>query len=278
RAGIEIQCIDCHGTPSKRPNLLTTGPAAYTSSADGKGRNLATLRNPEGKRRFERVGDKLYQNGMVLNKDGKYDRWEVVQVVDTITPGADHYNPKSHLAKTVRFSPEGQMVWGDMPADPSQCAHYNKNMTCIACHSSWNPSCYGCHLAQKANIKTPGLHYEGDVSKNRVSYNFQTLRDDIFMIGRDGDVTGNRINPCRSSCAIHVTSYNGNREGIYNQQQTICGDGLSGIAFSSNVPHTVRGKGETKLCTDCHLSVANDNNAIMAQLLMQGTGYMNFMG
>src|SRR4029434_5291454 len=31
-------------------------------------------------------------------------------------------------------------------------------------------------------------------------------------------------------------------------------------------------------CTDCHLSNKNDNNAWMAQLLMQGTNYMNLIG
>src|SRR5690606_29543598 len=71
---------------------------------------------------------------------------------------------------------------------------------------------------------------------------------------------------------------NGNRESIYVQQQTISADGMSGIAFSTNVPHTVRGKGETKMCNDCHLARENDNNAIMAQLLMQGTNFLNFMG
>src|SRR5438067_1276663 len=160
---------------------------------------------------------------------------------------------------------------------------------CIACHSSWNPSCFGCHLLQKANRKLPALHNEGDVTRNLVNYNFQTLRDDVYMLGRDGLVTGNRIGPARSSCAIHVSSYNNNREDIYHQQQTISGCGLSGIAFSTNVPHTVRGgnkhildpapgTSETKQCSDCHLSKNNDNNAIMAQLLMQGTNYTNFMG
>src|SRR5262249_47633103 len=38
------------------------------------------------------------------------------------------------------------------------------------------------------------------------------------------------------------------------------------------------GRGETKGCTDCHVSKDNDNNAIMAQHLMHGTGYVNFMG
>ena len=32
------------------------------------------------------------------------------------------------------------------------------------------------------------------------------------------------------------------------------------------------------MCTDCHVSKNNDNNAIMAQLLMQGTNYVNFIG
>jgi hypothetical protein len=35
---------------------------------------------------------------------------------------------------------------------------------------------------------------------------------------------------------------------------------------------------ETKMCTDCHVSVANDNNAWMATLLMQGSNYVNFIG
>src|SRR4029077_16854480 len=38
------------------------------------------------------------------------------------------------------------------------------------------------------------------------------------------------------------------------------------------------GRNETKQCTDCHLSRNDDNNAIMAQLLMQGTNYTNFIG
>src|SRR5690606_32421666 len=35
---------------------------------------------------------------------------------------------------------------------------------------------------------------------------------------------------------------------------------------------------ETKTCSDCHLSENDDNNAIMAQLLLLGTNYVNFVG
>jgi hypothetical protein len=274
RAGCEIQCIDCHGTPSKRATLRTSGPASYTSSKEG-GRNLEAMRTPSGKRRFERDGDRIFQNSMV-EKDL---RWEVPQVVDTITPSNARYNARSALAKTVRFGPDNKMVWGSVPPEGEKgCAHKNSNMSCIACHSSWNPSCYGCHLPQRANEKMPNLHNEGDVSRNYVAYNFQTLREEVYMLAHDGDATGNRIGPVRSSCAIHVTSYNQNREAVYVQQQTISSEGLSGIAFSSNVPHTVRGRDGTKQCSDCHVSKANDNNALMAQLLMHGTNYLNWIG
>jgi hypothetical protein len=281
RAAVEIQCIDCHGTPTSYATLKTTGPASYTSAPDGKGRNLLAMRTPFGTPRFEvREGPngtrRYFQNSNVE----KGLQWELVQTKDTVTKGHARYNEKAALAKTVRFDKAtGKMVWGDMPAD-GKCAHTNDNMTCIACHSSWNPSCFGCHLPQRANIKAPMLHGDGDVQRNYTAYNFQTLRDDTYMIARDGDATGNRINPARSSCAIHVGSYNGNREAIYVQQQTISAEGYGGIAFSTNVPHTVRGRGarETKQCTDCHLSKANDNNAWMGQLLMHGTGFMNFVG
>jgi hypothetical protein len=289
RAAMEIQCIDCHGTVTKPPTLRTSGPAAA-----GQGRNLETLVTPFGKRRFERRGSQIIQNSMV-ERDLS---WEIVQTRDTIDRSSPHYNERARLAKTVRFDKYGNLAWGDVPnKDEKVCAHANQNMSCIACHSSWNQSCFGCHLPQRANIKAPQLHNEGDVTRNLVSYNFQTLRDDVYMLAHDGDVTGNRIGPARSSCAIHVGSYNQNREAIYHQQQTISAEGLSGIAFSSNVPHTVRGgtpvkvnglppspeaflpgRSETKSCTDCHLSRNNDNNAIMAQLLMQGTNYVNFMG
>jgi hypothetical protein len=81
----------------------------------------------------------------------------------------------------------------------------------------------------------------------------------------------------RSACAVLVSSQNNDRDWLYYQQQTISAEGFSGQAFSTFVPHTVRGK-ETKGCTDCHVSRANDNNAWMAQLLLQGTNFMNFMG
>jgi hypothetical protein len=267
RNAIEIDCVDCHGTIQQRTSLVTSGTAAPAG-----GTNLAGLRTPWQERSFYWKDDRLYQRSM-LEKDKE---WEVVQVWDTITPGNAHYSEKSRLAKTIQQ--DGQ-TWGETPPkeNESKLAHQNGRMTCYACHSSWAPTCYGCHLSMTANQRTPMLHNEGLTTRNWTSYNFQVLRDDIYTLGIDGTVTGNRVAPVRSACAVLVSSQNNDRDWLYYQQQTISAEGFSGQAFSTFVPHTVRGK-ETKGCTDCHVSRSNDNNAWMAQLLLQGTNFMNFMG
>src|SRR5207244_11965169 len=90
-------------------------------------------------------------------------------------------------------------------------------------------------------------------------------------------VTDHRTTPTRRSYSALVSSYNHNRYWLYYTQQTISAPGFSGQAFSTFVPHTVRAQ-ETKQCSDCHISAENDNSAWMAQLLLEGTNFMNFMG
>jgi hypothetical protein len=299
RAAIEITCIDCHGTIRKRATLVTSGFAAGASIKDGKldnarGRNLTGIRfrNPNGDRlsAFQAItsdrmkkdengndvalktGD-IIQNSMVV--PGRW--WRVKQTTDTINPNAPHpedYSVKSRYAKTMRTD---NATWGDVPGDDKLLAHRDENMTCFACHSSWMTSCFGCHLSMQANRKMPNRHNEGGDTRNFTTYNYQVLRDDVFMLGRDGTVTGNRIAPVRSSSAVLVSSQNQNREWIYSQQQTVSAEGYSGQTFNTHVPHTVRAT-ETKGCTDCHVSKNNNNNAWMAQLLLQGTNFVNFMG
>ena len=74
-----------------------------------------------------------------------------------------------------------------------------------------------------------------------------------------------------------VSSRNQNREWIYSQQQTVSAEGFSGQTFNTHVPHTVRGR-ETQACSDCHVSKDKDNNAWLAQVMLQGTNFVNFMG
>jgi hypothetical protein len=252
---IEIECQDCHGSATAYTNLRTSGPAAPQGGND---LNMGTT--PFGQRRFAWVNGKLWQRSMV--NPGM--QWEVVQVKDTITPGHARYNEKSAYAKTIRNGAGG-------------VAHSDQKMTCFACHTSWMTSCSGCHLPQEQNQKTEMQHYEGTETRNYASYNPQVIRTDAFMLGVNGTTKGKKIAPVRSSSALVLSSTNASRERIYLQQPPISAPGYSSQAFNPHVPHTVRSK-ETQGCGSCHVTAENDNNAWLAQLLLQGTNFVNFIG
>jgi hypothetical protein len=307
RAAVEIGCIDCHGSMRAKANALTSSFAAMPITNRGEitlreragrpliGRDLTRLqfRGTDGRRlpvlqvitaataRTKRCKDEqgqdivlkagdIVQNAIV--EAGKC--WKVTQTIDTVTPGNDDYSEKSAYAKTMQRDAK---TWGDAKAGDDLMAHRESSMTCYTCHTSWVTSCFGCHLSMEANRKMPNRHNEGGDSRNFTSYNFQVLRDDIFMLGKDGTVTGHRVAPVASRSAVLVSSRNQNREWIYHQQQTISAEGFSGQSFSTHVPHTVRGK-ETQGCSDCHVSKDKDNNAWLAQVYLQGTNFVNFMG
>lgn len=265
-AAIEIDCADCHGTSKQYPTLFTSGPAARPGGMD-----LGTLRTQDGRRRFE------WRNGKLIQRSALFPdkEWEVSLVKDSVNKQHPEYNEKSARAKLMSTGEAGRAGrWGP---GVKEYAHDNEKMLCFACHTAWTTSCAGCHLPIEANWKTERLHYEGGETRNYATYNVQVVRDDMFQLGRHGPVKNGRITPVRSSSALVLSSTNSNRERIYVQQPPIAASGHSSQAFAPHFAHTVR-KTETKTCADCHVSGQNDNNAIMAQLLLQGTNFVNFIG
>ncbi|WP_420810144.1 hypothetical protein [Erythrobacter colymbi] len=271
---IEITCKDCHGTADAYPTLRTSGPAAPP-----EGHDLALLRNPDGKRRFEWMEGpdgrrKLVQRSII---DPNLE-WDMSLVKDTVDPATPVFNAKAARAKLVsRYGAEtGNFEFGTGIAEGDR-AHRDPEMACFTCHLSWTTSCGGCHLPIEANWKTKIHRYEGGETRNFATYNPQVARDEMFQLGKHMTTKGGQTAPVRSSSALVLSSTNTNRERIYVQQPPISAIGFSSQAFAPHFPHTVRTT-ETKTCTDCHLSAKEDNNAIMAQLFLLGTNYVNFVG
>ena len=262
-------CEDCHGTVDRYPTLYTSGPAAKPGGTD-----MSLLRTPDGRKRFEWRNGKLFQRSVMFP-----DReWQMSLVKDTVNPKHAEYNPKAARAKLVAKGDYDNYAqhWSlDIP--PEKRAHREDKMLCQTCHLSWTTSCGGCHLPIEANEKTERHHYEGGFTRNFATYNPQIVRDDMFFLGRHGPVKDNKIAPIRSSSALILSSTNSNREKIYIQQPPTAASGFSSQAFAPHYPHTER-KTETKICSDCHVSADNDNNAIMAQTLLHGTCYIGFLG
>ena len=266
---VEIECRDCHGTAQSRPSLVTSGPAAGE-----KGNDLSLQRTPFGESRFMWRGDSLYQRSSVT----KGLEWRIKQVRDIIDPKSSDYNKKAARAKTTTKFSVADGKWGAEYVDkPGALAHSDEKMTCFACHSSWATSCGGCHLSIEANWQKTSNHYDGKLTRNWATYNPQVARDEMFQLGIHGPAKQGRIAPVRSSSALVLSSVDSTRQKIYVQQPPISAAGFSSQAFAPHFPHTVRTT-ETKGCDDCHVSKANDNNAIMAQLLLLGTNFVNFMG
>jgi hypothetical protein len=265
QAAIEITCADCHGTANSYPNLRTHGPAAPPGGTD-----MLAMRNADGQARFEWRQGKLYQRSQVY--PGL--EWEMTLVRDTVDPSNPKYNPRAARAKLM--STGTSMKWG-LGVPGAQQAHSDDKMACYTCHLSWTTSCGGCHLPIEANQKTTRHHYEGGETRNYATYNPQVARDDMFQLGIHGTIKNNVIAPIASRSALVLSSTNINRQHIYVQQPPVSAAGFSSQAFSAHYPHTER-RTETKTCTDCHISAQNDNNAIMSQLLLLGTNFVNFVG
>nr|WP_235506749.1 hypothetical protein [Altererythrobacter sp. Root672] len=271
---VEIGCKDCHGTADAYPTLLTSGPAAPP-----RGNNLALLRNPDGKRRFEWTYDSMGRQVLVQRSivDPELE-WQVSLVKDSVDSANPHFNAKAARAKLMSRSgaETGKFEFGPGIA-PTERAHQDGEMACFTCHLSWTTSCGGCHLPIEANWQSEVHRYEGETTRNFATYNPQVARDEMFQLGKHMTTKGNQVAPIRSTSALVLSSTNLNRERIYVQQPPISSIGFSSQAFAPHFPHTVRTT-ETKTCSDCHLSDKDDNNAIMAQLLLLGTNYVNFIG
>jgi hypothetical protein len=264
-AAIEITCADCHGTVDKYPTLRTSGPAARPG-----GNDLSLMRLSNGQPRFEWRDGKLIQRASL--DPGK--EWVMSLVKDTVDPSHPEYNAKAARAKLMGKGKD--QPWGPGVAVADR-AHKDDEMACFTCHLSWSTSCGGCHLPIQANWKTEMHHFEGGESRNYATYNPQVARDEMFHLGRHGTIKGGIVAPIRSTSALILSSTNINREIIYAHQPPIAASGYSSQAFAPHYPHTER-KTETKTCSDCHLSDKNDNNAWMAQLLLHGTNFVNFVG
>ena len=256
RAAIEIQCIDCHGTVDKTADPADHRPGGVHVGAGRQGPQPGGAADARSGKRAVRdgAGDKLFQNSMV-EKDL---RWEVSQTTDTIDPGHPRYNEKSHAGQDGALRRGRQDGLGRRARRrrerlrPRQQEHELHRLPLVV-----EPELLRLPPAAEGEHEDAAPAQRGRRDAQLRRYNFQTLRDDVFMLARDGDVTGNRIGPARSSCAIHVGSYNDNRESIYVQQQTISAEGMSRHRLQHQRARTrsaAAGPRETKQCTDCHVS------------------------
>jgi len=151
-----------------------------------------------------------------------------------------------------------------------------RRMDCQICHTSWATSCFGCHLPMKANQRVPQNKFEG-VTRSKITRLTirRSSRDDVFMLGIDGNGEENRMAVIRSSSAVVVSSQNANREWVYRSSKHFR-QGYSGRRSIRHFPHTTSSVGTTKNCNRLPFVREQRQQRVMTQLLGFGTGTVNF--
>ena len=266
RNAIEVDCVDCHGTIEQRATLTTSGTAA----PDG-GTRLELLRTPWGERRFYWKDGSLFQRSM-LEKD---QQWEVVQVLDSITPGNAHYNEKSRLAKTIQ---KDGNTWGDARVrageagaseQPHDVLHLSQLMGAdllrLPSFDDRQPA--HAHAAQRRHhdaqldvVQLPGAARRCLQAGHRWHGHGTSGRAGALCLRRPGELAERRPRLDLLPAADHL------RGGL---QRT-------GVQYLRSAYGP--GEGDEELHRLPCRAQSGDNNAWMSQLLLQGTNFMNFMG
>ncbi len=142
QAAVEIECQDCHGTPFAYPWEL---PIGY-------GDEITEEAPMQGKPRGLRSGvmEHLYMgwvapvsDGYLISSRGNAMPHIVKQGTDIILYSASgkdiKYSPLKKLNQEDKLSKAGKVAM-------TQVSSHIDQMECYACHATWAPQCYGCHI------------------------------------------------------------------------------------------------------------------------------------
>ncbi len=271
-AQVEIECQDCHGTPDLYPWELPLGYSEeFAQDLPPEGRGLSPEQLPETAANATAYDA---EEGFLLSARGN-PLGNVVKDGDKVVlhsaTGNDFFVPvlKSIAEAGTWKSPDA------MVAMSSVAAHAD-NLECYACHASWVPQCYGCHVKMdysegqtdtdwvasgskrdtngqtaESPLGTPGIKSPGKAYESR-SY----LRWEDPVLGVNGE---GRVTPLMPGCQVLYTVVD--REGkvlvnnkIEHSQDEADAIGQDKAPLSIDMapvqPHSAQRKART--CESCH--------------------------
>lgn len=276
-AQVEVECQDCHGTTRKYPwelplgyseefgKKLTKAPRGLTKELLEQTENFATTYKARDGYLLTARGNPF---GNVV-KDGD-------KVIMHSATGNDFTVPLlKKLATTGNWTNQSAMVAMD------KVAKHNDKLECYACHASWVPQCYGCHVkvdystgkdgkpksdtdwvangnthgpdgqTKESPLGTHGLKSPGKVSETR-SY----LRWEDPVLGINGE---GRVTPLMPGCqvvytvidrkgktiALNQVAYSKDEQKELGQKRTPLAIDMAPVQ-----PHSAQRKART--CESCH--------------------------
>lgn len=264
-AQVEIECSDCHGSPTQYPWEL---PLGYGEEFDvdipKEGRGTVTELP-----KFMRKGEisKLGEGESYLLTARGNPFGNVVKTADnkvyTYSVSGNKFEvpvlPNIHKEESYKTEEGKVAMWG--------IQQHADNMECYACHADWVPQCYyGCHvtidysegktdvdwiknastrgengLTADAPLGTDGLTSEGKADESR-SY----LRWETPTLGINGE---GRVSPLMPGCQV-ITTVIGKDGKVLSQNEIWHTPEGKGIDHAAAQPHTTGRKARS--CESCH--------------------------
>ncbi len=266
---VEIECADCHGTPTAYPWDLPIGfgeEFGRDLPQDPRGvgsitelvSTFGTLYDPEDGYLLTTRGNPF--GNVVRTKEGKV-------VVHSAT-GKDFFVP---LLKTIA----DEDTWKSQDAEVAmgKIKNHMDKLECYACHADWAPQCYGCHVQVNFSVDADGnarmdtdwVASGNDKNSNgtnnivkspgKVSESRSYLRWEEPILGINGE---GRVTPLMPGCQVIFTvigpdgtTLTHNEIGRTPPNTEGAGpEGQHGLDMAPVQPHTA-GR-QARRCESCH--------------------------
>ncbi len=289
-AAVEIECQDCHGTTKKYPWELPLGYGDEFDTQEKQGR-------PRGV--AQTLPEYLKQGFVPKNREDGY----LVTARGNPFPKALKKGNKVliHLAsgKDIELRPlkllkEQEALSKEALVAMDTITKHTSEMECYACHATWAPQCYGCHVkvdyskgkqnpdylaaAHDHDIhgRTGGMKdlkkylVDGEVTESR---SYLRWEDPILVQNGEG-----RISPAIPGCQVSITVIDKEGKTLLNNHIYKVQDNnrsVNAMDMSPVNPHTIQK--EARSCESCHTSakamgygifgLANQSEATVVELM-----------
>ncbi len=223
---VEVQCETCHGSIEEESTGLTR-----------RGNQLEGL---------ERGEDGIWT--LTSRIGGR--SWAVPQLVHSMTEGHARYS--AFAAFTMGRNDSG--------------FSHTDDLRCSTCHSSWAPSCYGCHITMDYSALSRS-QTTGALSPGRPSGTREWVVTDDLVLMRD---TEGRIAPSMPAERFSMSVVDANGDRIRDREVRRFHDEL-GFGQRTTEPHTVRRFSTWSLCERCHINSDGSNEELVRITLGLGS-------
>ncbi len=275
QGAVEIECQDCHGTPDKYPWELPIGYGdEIAGSAPQTGEERGVVQTLPTYLTYGSVNDKV--DGYLLSARGN--------PMPHVVKNGDEMILFSASGKDIKFKPLKKLTDDDELSLEGKVAmvqtglHMEK-MECYACHATWAPQCYGCHIKidystgkqkldwvaaakdQNKNGQTGEVISKNEKDKiNQYLINGEIKEERSYLRWEDPPLVVNgdhRISPAIPGCQTTVTVKGPDGKMLLKNHifkikhaEGAGEEGINAIDMSPVQPHTIQKKARS--CESCH--------------------------